>query len=78
MSNPDQVIPERPSEDQLKLYHKDDLKLTKRTRFMGSKEDTFTGQRSLVRGKGVKMLNTVDLSVLCELYQYSNSGAMNL
>lgn len=45
---------------------------------MGSKEDTFTGQRSLVRGKGVKMLNTVDLSVLCELYQYSNSGAMNL
>lgn len=44
---------------------------------MGSEEETLAGQRSLVRGKGVEVLNTVDLSVLCELYQYSQSGAMN-
>lgn len=35
---------------------------------MGSEEDTLARQWSLVHRKSVKMLNTVDLSVLCELY----------
>lgn len=45
---------------------------------MGSEEETLAGQRSLVRWKGIEVLNTGDLSVLCELYQYSSqSDAMN-
>lgn len=37
---------------------------------MGSEEDTLARQRSLIRRKSVKMLNTIDLSVLFELYQH--------
>lgn len=44
---------------------------------MGSEEETLAGQRSLARAKGVEVLNTVDLSVLYELNQYSHSGTMN-
>lgn len=45
---------------------------------MGSEEETLAGQRSLARGKGVEVLNTVDLSVLYELNQHYESVSSDL